>query len=441
MATTTAEIQVRADTTQAQESIRALRTEVEELRTELGRSPRLEILSEPLTYQARLVRNSSGKVVRAVSTREDHSYIGDLVLSKKRGDLYARARLDRHAQEMRVLAEQRQRIFHPDVQAEFEQRAVGWTNGAGGYFAPPLWMVEHFAVQPTPERVLASLAPQFDLPVGAQSVNIPAFQPGSGPDVQAQGSPGDPVTSPDTTTIAIGSAVATIAGNYDVPLQMLEQSPQGAHLDWLAFTAMEERYGGALETQLITGVGSVTPQGSANNLLCGILNNPLIPTANKITYTDATPSATHLLTVTGGASTSGACGFALAAVGNSRKRPPEYWMTTTSRSVWIVSQEVSIPMALNNQTGPGEYDLLTYPVKLNDAIPTNLNGNQDTMIVVRPSDWIILESDRHTQVMPDVLSGTMEVRLQMRRYVAALLRRPESVAYITGTGMAVQSGF
>jgi hypothetical protein len=116
---------------------------------------------------------------------------------------------------------------------------------------------------------------------------------------------------------------------------------------------------------------------------------------------------------------------------------------TTSRAAWIASGETAtFPLAVSNQTGPGAFDLLAYPVETDDAIPTNIGGTgQDIIIACRPSDWLILESERHVQVMPEVLSGTLEVRLQLRRYVAALLRQPTSVAYLTGTGLAVQSGF
>ncbi len=398
------------------------------------RSPRVQVLHEPLTYEARLVRDKSGHGgFRAVATRENHCYLRDL--ATYRLDMTARTRLDRHDQEMRALGEARQRIFHPDADYEFETRAVNWTNGTGGYFAPPLWIIEHFAEVPTPHRVLSAMAPQFELPEGAQSVNLPALSVGADVGVQAVGGAAPGSTS--VTDTAISSAVATIAGNFDVPMQMLEQSPQGAHLDWVAFTNMEARAGYQLENQLFAGTGAATPQGSGNNQLLGIFNNTAVPTANQITYTSGSPTATAMFTF---------LGQSIAQVGNSRRLPPEAWLMTTSRSAWIGSSEdiQSRPLMLTDNTKvPGQYDLIAYPVYPDEAIPVNLGagGNEDRVIICRPSDWLILESERRTQVMLEPLSGTLQARLQMRRYVAALLRYPTSVGWLQGTGMARQSGF
>lgn len=405
-------------------------------------SPRVSILKEPLTYEARLAKDRTGPLgYRAVTIQGGQSYFKDLVLYQLRtGDWQAaEQRLQRHAMEMKAVGEARSRIFHPDVEYDFEQRAVNWANGTGGYFAPPLWLVEWFATVPTPERVLSALAPQFELPQGAQSVNLPRLTAGADVgETQVDGS----ATDVDLVDAAPQSAVATIAGNADVPMQMLEQSPVGAHLDWVVFTNMEARYGYRLEQQMLVGTGVATPQGSGNNQLLGILNNPAIPAANVITYNDATPSVNNMIR-TASTTQGGPLPAAIAAIGNNRQIKPEIWMMTTSRAAWVTSGEVNFPLALGNQVGPGAFDLLAYPVEQNDAIPTNLGatGNQDTIICCRPSDWILLESERRTSVYTDNLSGTLMARLQLRRYAAALLRQPSAAAYLSGTGMIVQPGF
>lgn len=431
-------IEITADTTQAKEEMRSLREEVERLAKSLqeARSPRISILREPLTYEARLVRDKSGsRGFRAVSSRENRSYIQDFVLAQYKGDTEAAYRLGRHAQEMRKLAEAREAIFHPDVEIAFEERAVNWTNGSGGYFAPPLWINEYYAMQPTPERVLSSLAPRFALPQGAQSVNLPAWTQGVDVEVQQVGAA---VPSQGILDQPISSPVATIAGNFDVPMQMLEQSPQGAHLDWMAFSAMEARYGYRLELQMFNGNGTTSPQGSGNQQLLGILNNPLIPAANIVNYSGAGEGSS-----TGATSMFSAVGQLMAAIGQNRLLPPENWMMTTSRVAWLGSSEDSQarPLMIANSDGSGQFDLIAINVKLNDAIPRTINGNQEPIFAVRPSDWIILESDPRTQVMTEVISGTLQARLQVRRYVAALLRFPTSVAYMIGTGMATAGGF
>jgi hypothetical protein len=190
--------------------------------------------------------------------------------------------------------------------------------------------------------------------------------------------------------------------------------------------------------------------------LLGILNNTSIPAGNIVAYTDATPTVAKMIQTSG---QGGPVAQVIAAIGNNRKVKPEIWMMTTSRGAWITSGYVEFPIALSNQSGPGAFDLLAYPAWQNDAIPTTVNANQDIMVACRPSDWLILESDRKMGVenlsrntgsrdpsagvgiMAEAISGSLMVRIQMRRYVAALLRQPTSVGYLTGTGMAIQSGF
>lgn len=439
-----------------------------------GGSPRVRILHEPLTYEARLVRDRRDPTgFRAISTRERRSYIQDFCLASVSGDQAASERLQRHAQEMKVIGEEREHMFHPDAEYRMdptlEMRTVSWTNGAGGYFAPPLWIIEQFAFQPTPERVLSKWAPSFELPEGAQSVTVPVENAG--------GEVGNaPVGAPAVSTSPLdqpgSSAVATIAGNYDVPMQMLEQSPQGAHLDWVAFTTMEARYAYQLELQMLVGTGAQNPQGSGNNQLYGIYNNAYIPAANQIQFTasnveQAPTTSGGTGTQTGATTMFGWLGLAAAKVGQNRLLPPEAWMMTTSRAAWLGSSEDSQNrplMIADDPSEPGVWDLIGYPVRQNNAIPrtSGTGGNEERIIILRPSDWLILESEPKTNVGPrritgagaaqerdvarggamgDALSGTLSVRLQLRRYVAAILRRPESVAYLYGSGMATGGGW
>lgn len=433
--------------------ISELRDEVKALRTEISdlRSPRVEIMKEPLTYAAHLVRDRRGpQGFRAISDVEPRSYIKDLVLGQKRGDIAAQARLERHANELRALSRGREALFAPNASYEFEQRTVNWATGTGGYSAPPLWIIDQFAIVPTPERVISRLAPNFELPVGAQSVNLPRWTAGAEVGDEQLDDPGE---STDLLDSIVSSAVATIAGNEDVPLQMLEQSPVGAHLDWAVFTNMEARYGYQLEYQILAGNG---PTGEAtrtgNNQLLGLLFNTGIPAANIINYTGTAESGPS--SPTGGATSMYPyLGLAVAKVGQARLRPPELWMMTTSRLGWIATQEDqnNRPLLLADSDGTGKFDLVTINVELNDAIPRTVSGStiplgigagtQEPIIACRPSDYLVLESDRHVQVMPDVLSGTMEVRLQMRRYVAVVLRQPTSVAMLVGSGMVVAGGY
>lgn len=217
----------------------------------------------------------------------------------------------------------------------------------------------------------------------------------------------------------------------------------GAHLDWVAFTTMEARYGYKLELQLFAGTGVASPQGSGNNQLVGIFNNGAIPAANNVAFSNAGVSAE---TQTTGASTMFPfIGQMIARVGQTRFLPPENIMMSTSRVAWIGTSEdtATRPLMIANSDGSGSWDLISINVKLNDALPrtSGVGGNEDRIVALRPSDWLILEGERHTAVFTEALSGTLQARIQMRRYAAALLRYPSSVAFLSGPGMGTGGGF
>jgi HK97 family phage major capsid protein len=269
------------------------------------------------------------------------------------------------------------------------------------------------------------------LPQGVQSVNVPVLTVGATTTVIADDTAEDMVDITDTST---SSPVVTIAGYVDASQQLLDQSPQGAHFDSVMFSSLTESYNAVLEAQLFNGSGS-------SGQLQGILG---LSGINNVTYTNASPTATGLFTI---------LGEAVAAVGDNRKQPPEKWYLTTSRGAWIATSEDTTlrPLMLAGSSAPGEFQLAQYPVRLSDAIPINLGTctNQDAIVLCKPSDMLLLESAPHMRTMFDIgadtessSDGTLTVRVELHRYVAAIIGRyPTGIAVIQGTGLVTQSGF
>lgn len=395
---------------------------------ELTASPRIEVRSEPRVYSARLVqdrRESTG--FRAIGLgSEPRSYVQDLVRFERGGDLAAGERLRRHGRECELDREKRRLDLPADVTYEMapEQRAT-----TTSYADPPLWINQYFATFPRPERVLSALAPTFDLPAGVSTVNLPRLTTGTDTDPTV---PGGAINERAIQDAAVTSSVAVIAGAEPIPQQMLDQSPASAAMDWAVFSDLETSYVFVLEQQLLNGTG-------ANFQLLGLLNNVLTTgyTLNPtITYTDATPTGTELVPF---------LGQAIAAIGRNRHLPPSRWMMTTSRVGWLASAEdqQNRPLAMQNTDGIGHFDLLTIPVAINDAIrPTyGAGGNEERIIACRPEDYIILESEPTTAVMEEPLSGSLMVRMVLRRSVAALNRYPSSISALVGSGMIPPTGF
>lgn len=378
------------------------------------RRERVEVRHEPLTY-------------RSPDEGGTHSYFHDRLMTQK-GDEEAIERIKRHGNEMKARnGEKRELPSDLEVRVNPSRK-----DGQGGYFSPPRWLIEDAATAPRPNRVLARLVESFPLPPGASEISLPALTTGTKVDVDADDSV---VAEQDATDARVSSPVASISGMSDVSIQLLEQSPQGAHLDRFLFKDLEESFNASLEEQVITGRGS--PEGGPFEEFTGILN---LENINKTTYTDVAPSGPKLFPYLGQAG---------AQIGKKRHMPPEAWLMTTSRWLWLCTQEDSanrpLVLACNNDTSNFPVgSLFGLPVYLDDALPEKLGTtlNQDVIVVCRPDDFMLLESEPKLGVMEDVLSGTLQVRLIMNRYAAFLGGKyPTGISVIQGTGTIVQAGY
>jgi hypothetical protein len=83
------------------------------------------------------------------------------------------------------------------------------------------------------------------------------------------------------------------------------------------------------------------------------------------------------------------------------------------------------------------------PVILDGNIPSTLGGGTESAVIVaRTSDMYLWEGSLRSRVLTEVLSGTLQVRLQVYNYVAFMPDRlPKALCAITGTGMIPQSGY
>jgi hypothetical protein len=374
------------------------------------------------------------------------SYYRDLLAMHGKGTSPGHEqRLTRHAEQMATVGKLREQRARRALSAGgFEYRVEpNRTDGQGGYFSPPLWWNEMFATANRPGRVLADLIrARFPLPRGVSSINLPVIGTGS-----VIGSEADvaAVPSSDITDSPGVSPVPTFAGFVDVALQLLEQSPPGAHIDWAIFSDLTEATDAQLETQLLVGNGT----GVTSLQLIGVTN---VSGSNAVTYTDASPTGSEMYPFFGNAA---------AKIGDIRLRPPECWLMRTARWAWLQTQEdtATLPFGLYSPYYLGNTDdtpdpigaLLGWPVFLSDAIPANLSGNpgafvagggtQDLIVCLRPSDLILLESEPQTLVTREPLSGSLGARIEQHSYAAAITdRRPASVSVLGGTGLTVQSG-
>lgn len=368
-----------------------------------------------------------------------HSYYRDF-LARETGKINSpgnEERLTRHAEQMEMLHKEFERTAYrraQDGHMEFRVQPSR-VDGYGGYFSPPAWLNELFATANRPGRVLSGLMARFPLPAGVSQVNVPVIGTGTTAQPSTDDTPGE---DQDITDSAASSPVVPIWGQTDIALQLLEQSPPGAYMDWVIFKDLAEAYDYDLEQQLLYGGQAA---GSSISQLTGVTQ---VASILSVTYTSGSPTGSAMWPY---------LGKVAAQIGDARLLPPECWLMRTARWFWLQGSEdtATRPFGMSSAFYLGSDEntpnpiggLMGLPVFLDDAIPATLGtGTQDEVVCLRPTDSILLESEPRTIIDRETGSGTLGLRLQLHCNVAAITsRRPAGIGVVSGTGLAVQSGY
>ncbi|MCW6010323.1 phage major capsid protein [Micromonospora sp. CPCC 205371] len=409
------------------------------------------VTSEPLTYGRQSYR---------------HSYFLDLArdqLGRGDGDggvQEARERLRRHAKElsvemparearreaaaMRALEgiddlkpEQRASVFERGGQVE-KRVNPNRTDGQGGYFVPPLWLVDQYIDLPRFGRQALNLCRNLPLPPGTDSINLPKVNTGTA--TAPQTADGAAVHKQDMTDTFVSAPVRTIAGQQDLALQLLDQSPIA--FDEVIYEDLIADYNARIDIQGLDG------SGAAGQHL-GILN---VGGINAITYTDATPTfpemyptfsqgaakvyAGRKLPATAALVLPGIWYWATAAMGTDQRPlivPPQYAMNASGTQMGVAGGE-----------GPAGVLSMGLPAYLDGNLPTNKGAgtNETRTIIARWQDLFLFEGALQTRVLAEVLSGNLEVRFQVYAYSAFMPnRRPTSISVVSGTGMIPDANY
>jgi HK97 family phage major capsid protein len=363
---------------------------------------RVQVLNEAATY---------AKENRQVS------YIRDLVKHSMRmdDDGLSAERLARHAVEVRT---------------DPEYRDLLRTDGNGGYFVPPAWLVSQYVDLVRGGRVTANLCFNGALPGGTDSLNFPKIATGTTAVIQTADNAA--VSETDLTDTSVSAGVKTIAGQQDVAVQLLDQSP--ISFDEVIFRDLMSDYTKNLDIQVING-------SNGSGQVKGILNATGI---NAVTYTDTTPTVGELYPKLADALNQAASGSGSQAT--AIVMHPRRWawiltaLDTTNRPLVVPSgpgmNQIGTSGAMQFQGAVG--NLLGVPVYVDPNIPTNLGAgtNEDRIIVMKADENYLYESSVRTRVLPEVGSGTLTVRLQVYGYLAFTAeRRPTATSVVAGTGL------
>jgi hypothetical protein len=438
----------------------------ERRREEAARASRhdVRVTSEPLTYRR--------------DNERDVSYFADLAAatvpsaaSRMEDPAGAVQRLQRHAEEMNRELPKRDQARERRAQAqidraerEFTGSVVGMgrrglgespferrvnpnrTDGQGGYFVPPLWLIDEYIPALRAGRVAADLCRNLDLPEGTDSINIPKLSTPTATGVQTADN--QPVTSQDFTDTSVSAGVKTIAGQEDVALQLIEQSP-GQIVDRVIMEDLLADYNTRVDAQVLTGT-------NASGQLNGILPATNWSGTNTVTWTTSAPLGPSYNQVLGAmASKTSYNRFDLQnlhLLGHPRRW---FWFATaldgangTSGRPVVNSRDVAYNVsAVEQDPSPAQGKVGHLPFGPDYHIDGNVplvataagaisGGANDLAVAAKWDDLWLFEGNLRTRVLSEVLSGTLQLRFQAYNYVAFLVRYGQSITVAQGTGFA-----
>jgi HK97 family phage major capsid protein len=389
---------------------RALTERITELREEAG--SRGTQTSAGAAVERSLGRlGATGGESRVYSETGRNSYFKDLCTSALGSDPQATSRLMEHSA---------------------ESRALNRTDGTGGAFVPPAWLMSQWVEIARAGRVTADLCEQRQLPAGTDEIRLPKVSTGTATGIQT----GDntAISDVDLTDESISLPVRTIAGKNDVAVQLLDQSP--VDFDQVVFRDLIADFTAKLDQQVLSGSG-------ASGQVLGIRNTTGIST---VAYTDTTPTVVELLP---------RIAESVSTIASQRFLAPTVLVMHPRRWAWILNgrDQSSRPLVVPTAAGPSNASgtntafadghagqLFGLDVYLDANVPTNVGAgaNEDVILVMRASDLVLYESQIRTRIYPvaDATSDTLTMRLELYGYMAfSAARYPKSVVEISGTGL------
>jgi HK97 family phage major capsid protein len=361
-----------------------------------------------------------GKEARTYEKGNGRSYLQDMAKAKLLADRDAQMRLERHAAE---------------VATEPEYRDLSRTDGSGGYFVPPAWLMQDYIALARAARPTANVVTNLALPQGTDSINIPKISTGVTTAIQTADN--QSVSNTDIADTSVSAPVQTIAGQQKMAIQLLDQSP--VNFDQVVFADLLAAYATNVDVQVING-------SNASGQVKGILQ---ASNTNTVTFTSTAPTVALLYSK---------LADAIQRVHTNRYLAPTVIVMHPTRWAWCLAaldssnRPLIVPSAQGPTNAMGQFggvvsqeivgSIQGVPVLTDPSIPNNLGAgtNEDRILVMRASDLYLWESGVKTRVLEQTDAANLEVRLQVYGYLAFTAeRQPKSVSIISGTGLTTPS--
>lgn len=336
-----------------------------------------------------------------------HVYFRDLVFAKTKNDPEALMRLERHGKQ--VIA---------------ESRDVTTADAGAAAFIPPLYMGQDWIDKAVASRRFADALPKIPLSERGKTMDFPRVA--TAPDTAVQAAEGDAVNETDLDGETYSVSKVTIAGQNDVSIQSLEFSDPS--IDTIIMRELLKSYNQKLDYQLIYGTG-------ANGQHRGIKTVVVSDSGN--TETLSSGGADDLL---------GKIYSAVSQVAtNSPGNEAQTILLHPRRAAWMAShrdangnlfQQGQLFLAAGGQDVGFVGNVAGLRVIRDSNISTTLATTQDDVYVMDIDELMLAEGALRTRVLQEVLSGTLQVRIQLYAFSAfAGGRRPKCITRISGAGL------
>lgn len=360
-------------------------------RADAGHQSRAVIGNEPTTYER------GGR----------QSYFRDLTLVnlQRDGSRAAMERLERSNQEVRALTT---------------------TDGAGGDFVPPLWLVDQFVALARPARVIADNLMHQEMPPGTDTIALPTLATGTATALQA--TQNTAVQNTDATTSNVQASVNTIAGQQVVAVQLLEQSP--VNMDDILLQDLALDYAIKADTFVISN-----NVANARGLL-------FVSGSNSVSLTATTATGLYSAVANG-----------IQLIHTNRFAPPDKIFMHPRRWAFLLAavDTAGRPLIVPNGSQFNAFaeqagvepqgpvgTLQGLPVYTDPTIPTNLGAgtNEDRIIIVRSTDSMVFEGTVRSEAFRETKADQLSVLLRVYNYIAIHASRlPKSISVLSGVGL------
>jgi HK97 family phage major capsid protein len=443
--------------------------------TESGRASGIQVTSEPTTYgrgegtsyfldQARVAMAQAGQfqskyLDQAIERQKRHAQEIDKIMPERRAKVaqraakaYEEAFASTPADQRRMSQMQRAGISP----FEREKRYISRTDGQGGYFVPPLWLIDEYIPYLRAGRVFADMWRGFPLPAGTDSINIPRVTTGAATGPQT--SDGGPVPGRDMADNFVNAIIRTVAGQQDAAIQLLDQSPIA--FDEIVFGDLMADYAMQLSAQLMIGSGT---NGQLTGLFsAGTLGSSSGGTTSGYVVNDTADAWTA---AAGTANFYQSAGKLMSNIARNRLRPVTGVISNTAvwyaystsvdgnqRPLVAVQQQGQFFNAAGQQDGGLAVEgpvghILSAPWSIDPNIPLTFGGttapyigavsNGNTaaypglggspdftpLIAAVWNDLYLWEGELRSRVLSEVLSASLQVRFQVYGYAADMPNR------------------